>query len=464
MTFPNLVDDLGGVAGADCTQIIADALGTYGGITIPAGEFLVSRVEVGSAKTIVSEGGYATSLRQIPGGGEDNPVVSVSGSGNFLWADSAITIIGNISTDTGEWNHGVQVRGGRDNRMGSLHGKDLRGDALYVGGTPSSPVDGFVFEDVTGENVLRSIYSNTGGRDVRGRSVKGGHCCYRTFDFEPNAGSQRIEFCSIDYVYGGSGQLASAGDPVGPVEIGTLVLDSGLQQESDPPFLLPGGQHYFSKEIGLLVSNFESLKIGHLVARNKTWNAVHAPNAGHRGEIHIGKCDLSGNGSLLPPQYGMFHVEGAKRLRIDNLGSVALAGRFLITAASDTYVDIANGDISGGPIINKAAPRSRFDGLNINGSGVSLPLFNNLTYPSFTQVRSSGGAQFMQTVNYGRFDLCEISATEFCGPYKDQTFFMTKVNGQIHQLGFNEKHPANAVTMGGDRVNTSASGTLQVNA
>lgn len=253
----------------DSTLAFTQALAASSKIYIPAGTYLVTQIDLTQEGTQVITDGFQTIIKQksAVGGNYDLPIIRVLAS-NVTIGD--MQFIGNIATDTGEFNHCIQVQDQtgtlpeiRNITLGSYYATDIRGDVLYVGGIAATPVYDVNVVSLDGDNIYRSICSVTGGQGVRIQQIYGNRVGYRNIDFETNSGSQKIDDCWVGFVRGGCVQLASdsAALRIGAIQIDQLDLDNAYMPPPTPyaSFTNPAGP-----DIGVLCSRFDYFKIGSL--------------------------------------------------------------------------------------------------------------------------------------------------------------------------------------------------------
>jgi hypothetical protein len=281
MTTAQISDVVSNTGSIDVTTCVFNALAESKNVYMPAGTWLISQINiVQDGQQLITEG-MATVLKQKPNvqsqfsvtgsgpttGNYDFPIINVKAS-NVSIGD--MTFIGNIASDSGEFNHCIYVFDNtgalseiRNITLGNYYATDIRGDVLYVGGVVSTPIYNVNVISLDGDNIYRSICSVTGGHGVRIQQIYGNRVGYRNIDFESNVGSQTTDDCWVGFIRGGCVQLASD-DPtarVGSIQIDQLDLDNAYMPAPTPyaSFTNPAGP-----DIGILCSRFEYFKIGSL--------------------------------------------------------------------------------------------------------------------------------------------------------------------------------------------------------
>ena len=253
----------------ESTNAFADALAASLLVYVPAGTYLISQINITQAGTRLFTAGMSVTIQQksAVGGNYDLPIINIKAS-NVSMGD--MKFIGNIATDTGEFNHCIYVFDNsgslseiRNITLGNYYATDIRGDVLYVGGVAATPIYNVNVISLDGDNIYRSICSVTGGQGVRIQQILGKRVGYRNIDYETNVGSQKIDDCWVGLIRGGMFQLASdsAALRVGSIQIDQLDLDSAYMPAPTPlpPYTRPG-----SPDAAIILSRFEYLKIGSL--------------------------------------------------------------------------------------------------------------------------------------------------------------------------------------------------------
>ena len=244
-------------------------------VYLPAGEWQASSLTLAANKWLLTDGA-ATIIQQKSGLAAGTRLIKITGSGARLAPGSAITLRGNIALDTGEQNHGIFIRGTADIAdivVGDVVAEDIRGDAIYVGGTASARVDNLTIGNVTGSNILRSVISVTGGESVDiGAIEAAGAVGYMMLNIEPDGSSQLCKSISVGDIIGGRvgviGQTAA--NFVEFVTIASLNLDPAHTPNSDPPYSAFGN----IEATGLWLRNCRTVTIGSHRSRDFADHAV----------------------------------------------------------------------------------------------------------------------------------------------------------------------------------------------
>ena len=246
----------------DDTPAFNAALRAADVISVPAGTFMVSQIEVPRGKTILTQGAN-TILRQRRGLPSATPVLRITGSNVEI---GSLKIVGNIATDTGEWMAAIAIRPNRstgsisDVRIGNIVGEDIRGDVVEI--YPTAPYDATRIRigHLVGINLLRSVASVCGGEDIEILSCTGRRVGYSHFTVEPDAPCTPARNVRVGQVKGRHAIVAPSSPSVMAEGIAIEELDL------DPAYALgslPEYAHGASiANTGLLMRNCKSLRIG----------------------------------------------------------------------------------------------------------------------------------------------------------------------------------------------------------
>jgi len=400
MTTAQISDVVSNTGSIDVTTCVFNALAESKNVYMPAGTWLISQINiVQDGQQLITEG-MATVLKQKPNvqsqfsvtgsgpttGNYDFPIINVKAS-NVSIGD--MTFIGNIASDSGEFNHCIYVFDNtgalseiRNITLGNYYATDIRGDVLYVGGVVSTPIYNVNVISLDGDNIYRSICSITGGHGVRIQQIYGNRVGYRNIDFESNVGSQTTDDCWVGFIRGGCVQLASD-DPtarVGSIQIDQLDLDNAYMPAPTPyaVFTNPAGP-----DIGILCSRFEYFKIGSLKLNSY-------------GALGIILSDLAG--------------EDKGRLVIDYLEATNIAPtgvyQTVIESSGATLVEINSGKI-------ELEPSTTL----LKGIDADYTIRN---------------IEFVGTVNAGLAGFCtDLYCENVVGDFGNGTLFGSVANGQV---------------------------------
>jgi len=281
---------------ADDTLAFKQALQAADVISVPAGTFMVSQIDVPGGKTILTEGA-STTFRQRPGLPSGTPVFRITGSNVEI---GSLRVVGNIATDPGEWMHGVAIHPNRstgtisDVKIGDIIGEDIRGDVVEI--YPTAPYDArrIKIGQLTGNNVLRSVVSVCGGTGIEIRSCTGRQVGYSHFTVEPDATCTPAKDIRVGLVKGRHAVIA----PVSP-----SVMAAGVAIETldlDPTYAVASWPEYaHGSEIastGLLIRNCQALEIGTFRAKGFQGPAIkQIYNRGElsKQELRIDQAEMS---------------------------------------------------------------------------------------------------------------------------------------------------------------------------
>lgn len=347
MAVPTLTGDNTGVQ--DATTAVTSLLSAFDVVRIPAGTWLVEKIDIPAGKTILTDG-IATIIQQRSDVEVGTRVVSITGSNVTL---GSCTIRGNIDTDTDEQNHAIFVRGASDIsdiRIGDIVAENIRGDAIYVGGLSSAGVSGVTIGNVTANNVLRNAVSVTGGQHVMIGHIGGGVLGFMALCIEPNGNSQLCRCIDVRSVKSGSVGIIgqSAAGFVELVRIGFLDLDPAHRSNSDPAYsAFQGGSG-----VGLWLRNCRGIHVGHYRARDFEKHAVaYVWNSGEMigDSITFDYVDWENCNNDETTYNTQMQVLNTRRLTIMD-GRVVLpegAGKKLYSASETTDVNVERVEFDG---------------------------------------------------------------------------------------------------------------------
>lgn len=371
----------------ESTNAFADALAASLLVYVPEGTYLIDQITISRDGTQLFTAGMSVIIQQKNTAGRtDSPIIRVEVS-NVTIGD--MTFIGNIATDTGEFNHCIQVQDPlsavseiRNITLGNYYATNIRGDVLYVGGITATPIYDVNVISLDGDNIYRSICSITGGHGVRIQQILGNRVGYRNIDFESNTGSQTVDDCWVGYVRGGCIQLASdsASVRVGSIQIDQADLATSYMPAPTPyaSFTNPAGP-----DIGVLLNRYNYLKIGSL------------------------KIDGFGSVGIINGQVGS---EDKSRLVIDYLEATNIA-------PTGTYQTVI--ESSGATLVE------------INSGKVTLEAGTDLL-KGLDADYTIRNIEFVGTVNAGLAGFCtDLYCENIAGDFGNGTLFGEVANGQV---------------------------------
>lgn len=300
---------------------LAAALRAAPAVYVPAGTYVVDHVMVPSGRSIHTDG-YLTKFRQRPGTPDGMRLLNVIGSN--VQIDSC-TVEGNIASDRGEQHHGIFIEAGKSTGdltnivIGNVHGRNMRGDVVYVGSANGSEAKHIRVGQVFGSNVLRNVVSIVGGIGITVESVRGSNVGYTHLDIEPDNYNGPVIGCVIGSVQGAFVQIAGQTSEafVDKVKIGLLDLLGNVR--SSVPFYLPGAK----RTDALTVRNVRTLAIGRLIARDFDGAAIRQiwdPGSLTDQRLHIAIAELRNDCRRV--ENARAYIQGnrrATRLTIDTL-------------------------------------------------------------------------------------------------------------------------------------------------
>lgn len=278
----------------DSTAAFTAALAASNVIYAPAGTYLVTNITLTTGKTLLTDG-FATIFQQKSGQAVGTHIIDVTGSDVVV---QSLKLIGNISTDTNEQQHGVFVRNTTTISrifIGDLYGSNIRGDVLYIGGESGSPTTHVKFGTIIGSNILRNVVSIVGGQYIIGdAAITEGSTGYTTLDIEPN--TETCHNIYVGYVKGAVFQCAPPliANTAYNIHVGMLDLDPAYATNSTPTYSA------YEPEIAIKLRNTTDIQLDHVKVSNHTELAIdYIWNSGEqRGKnIHIGYLNVNSVGS-----------------------------------------------------------------------------------------------------------------------------------------------------------------------
>lgn len=366
----------------DLTLAVNQALITYKNLHFCDGEYKVSAIAMPSDSSITTQG-FGVLFKQAAGVPVGTRVINIENANNITILPK-FSVSGNIAIDTDEQNHGVFIRGANNITIGDVNAKNIRGDAVYVGGTKTQPVDNVTIGHVRGDNILRNIISHTGGINAH---YKGAECVsgagYATFDVEPNSNSQACDAIHLDYFKGN--RLLVAGLPtlpVGKVTVGFAEFNKDFQVNTTPAYSAYDAIRYGA----LMIHNFSYVDIRHAKFENEDYLGIRiTDSAGYvRGkEVRIGTLEQK-NCSLNDPNYKAYNYIGLVDSFVVESGNIELqsADRYCFIG-SNNNAEISNlktnGKVGDGflnPTYKKVTVKSTFD-VYVHAGINTKPIFEN---------------------------------------------------------------------------------------
>lgn len=250
----------------DDTDVFQSVINDFDCIVVPTSTYILGEINIPANRKITTD--ISVVIKQLTGLAGDVRTFNVNGS-NVSIGD--MTVIGNISTDSGEQRHAVFVSassatGNLTNiSIGNIKGIDIRGDVIYVGQTSGYKISNVSIGDVIVDNVYRNGVSIVSGDNISVKSVTGDKIGFCHLDIEPNVGSGTATNIKIGYVKGRNLLVVppTATDYADSIKIDMLDLSTTNASQSTPSYA-PG----VSIDDGLGLRNIKRLKIGHLRVSN----------------------------------------------------------------------------------------------------------------------------------------------------------------------------------------------------
>ena len=342
----------------EATSIFTAALSATNEIIVPSGTYKIKSVSVTSNKKITTIG--SVTIQQLSGVLTDERTFIITGS-NVSIGD--MTITGNISTDAGEQRHGFYMRPSasiKNITIGNITGKDIRGDIIYIGGSPVNKVTNVNIGNITIDNVLRNGISVIGGENITIESltcISG--CGYGLIDVEPNIStSQKCDNIRIKYAKGRTILInGQSTDIIGKVIIDFADLNKDYQTNSTPPYTAYAAVQFG----GITAFNFDLLQIGTLKTNNMDYHGIRCPSlAGYyeKSKIRIDRLEQS-NCSLIDPTYNSYNLASSSYVIEFTVKSAVITLHNPATKKGfeSTVLDISNVIINGQLCLNCYKPK-----------------------------------------------------------------------------------------------------------
>ena len=398
----------------ESTTAFTNALAASRFVYVPAGTYLVDQINITQVGTRLFTAGMSVTLQQKNTAGRyDSPIINVKVS-NVSIGD--MKFIGNIATDTGEFNHCINVVGVgteiRNVTLGNYYATNIRGDVIYVGGTTTTPIYDENIASIDGDNIYRSICSVTGGQGVRIQQIFGNRVGYRNIDFESNVGSQNVDDCWVGFVRGGAVQLASdsAAIRIGSIQIDQLDLDNAYMPAPTPyaAFTNPAGP-----DIGVICSRFEYFKIGSLKLNGYGATGIIISQTGSeaKGRLVIDYLEAT---NIAPSGAYQTVIEstGATLVEI-NSGKVTLTAGSALLKGLDADYSIRNIEFIGNATANIATFCTDLYCENLLGSFGSATLFANVANGQVINSRLTTTSTAMNQCADMSWYNCTLDASDF---------------------------------------------------
>jgi hypothetical protein len=352
----------------DATAHIAAARVFSSSIYVPTGIFLVDYVVLPQG-TYLKTDGFGTIFKQKPQASEQAVIVV---TGSDVVADD-FSVIGNISTDTGEQNHAVAILGNittgiiSNVRLSNIYASNIRGDAFYISGTLNYAPRNVTVGAIYGDNTYRNVVSITSGDNIYIASIDGSAVGYLTFDAETNAAENPINNLHIGTIRGSHiGVIGTTATTYcDRVQIDCLDLNTSFTTGSTPAYSIA-----LTEAIAL--RNTKEISIGLLRMENFNSTGIKVIyNAGELGckNINIGYLSAK-DCSLTEAVYNTYaQLNSDTILSIDSLSCTVQDNKSL--ALSGT-VRISNGavDLGASAMLAKSPNLLIVDGVTLTGSGM----------------------------------------------------------------------------------------------
>lgn len=291
---------------------------------LPAGTFLYDYIVITRAINIHTAG-FQTILKRTTTSVFNHPQIIVSCDNVSIIGD--ISFVGNIALDTGEYNHCIALQNAGSGSIknfscGTINATNIRGDALYVGGTPTCNVNDVTVRGIQFVNLLRSGCSVVGGENIQIGFIDGYQNGYRSLDVEPNgASNQTCDGIQVGYIRGGRVQFAgSAANAIGTVRIGQCRLDGTLNVNSSPAYA-----SYDSTAPLVQGQNLALAYIEDLAVSNCTFVPCFFGSGSVKGLVRVDRYKSTGTGTSETTYKSQFICDGIAELWLGSGGIASFA-------------------------------------------------------------------------------------------------------------------------------------------
>lgn len=227
---------------ANAAAVTAGA--TTGILRLAAGSYHWDQLIIPPNCIVIGAGKGLTTIYQNSGRPVGTSIAKITGSRSGILG---CTLVGNIATDTSEFNHAVEcyatvATGSIHNVVVDVGFQDIRGDGMLIGIAPTAYAAGVrlwnVRAQIEGDNYFRNGFSITAGHSIEvdhGYLTRGG---LYSWDIETDAGNGPVEDVKIQGPCAGYIGIigTDAADYVAGIDAGHLDLDPAHQTTSVPPY------------------------------------------------------------------------------------------------------------------------------------------------------------------------------------------------------------------------------------
>lgn len=393
----------------------------------PGGEAVVSTLEV-TLPCKVRTAGLATHLKQKAGLAENTAILDIKAD----FECGTLQATGNIATDTGESMHLFSLGGAAPVTrvvLGDVYGTDIRGDLIYMGGTPANPLYNVRVGKVFGSNTYRNRVSVVGAVGVDIEAIDGsGGLGYRAIDVEPNPTNRQPDFVHVGYLRAANFQVAGGNlaGGVGRVRIDRVELDNSLIADAVPAYpSFPTA----AGNIGIICGDAAEIAVGTMKARGFAERLLNSSANTFAQVIKIGCVDIADCDTAEATVKCLFNLDAFVTLRISRgVIAVAAVDRSVVKGNQGVY-DFSDLTISGGQVASFCTGGT-FRNLAIDANGVASPLFGTTTNSVFENITITNGgtATLMHACTFNT--LTNVQAASLSGE-GDQNGANFRINSNI---------------------------------
>ena len=265
------VNDFGAIPndGIDDTVPIQNAIDNETIVNFEEGQYIVSSLEIPKNKRLI---GNNCTIVQAIGTVDGTRIINVNG-GNTRVSD--FNIIGQISSNGSEQNHGVFVFADTENIKNvvieNIKGNNLRGDIIYIGGKEELGLtpDNISVNNITGSNILRNAVSVTNGYNINISNIKVDSVGFMQVDLESD-GIRNIKNVCLENIWGASVGIISTNENAVVENITLKNINLNENRKVTNPVYL-AGQNGTS---GIIIRNAKNVKTENLTIDSMSHYAV----------------------------------------------------------------------------------------------------------------------------------------------------------------------------------------------
>jgi len=467
MDLPVSVKDFGAVGGGvtDDTAAIQFVLSNYTYLQIPPGTWLISQIVVPGGRKILTAG-KSTVIQQKSGQPSDTPIIKVTGGNVEIGTFKAV---GNIATDTGEFNHVVKVLANSTNGsitnvvLGDIEGQDIRGDVLMLSAYTGYPLKNVRVGNITGDNIFRGVLTITGCDGVKIASVTGSRVGYAHMIIEGETYTTPSANIKIGYIKGSNIIVSGTTSSVyaDAVSIDTLDLDASSAGESSPAYPV-------SPTHALQIRNCKTIGIGNFKAVGYDGQAIRQIyNGGDIAAqaISIGFAEIMNCCKTESVYYTyILGEQGITKIKVDYVkASVTRADVQVFRACQGAIINQVDVVLSASTRLCLACDDSLFNRLKVTGGvGALTQSSSRVTFRGGT-VSIGSLASFANACVFEDMT-ATLSSSVFVGgsTFEDHWIYNSTLNGSFYGSGPYTRSHTQALRFGATWLWADSTGKLRI--